>query len=55
MVPQPLSKPQVADIKEKNYEEEEGAGAGAAWLGLVSFLSFFLLTLTLHRVSSDVA
>jgi hypothetical protein len=27
----------VADIKEKNYEEEEGAGAGAAWLGLVSF------------------
>jgi hypothetical protein len=47
----------VADIKEKNYEEE-GAGAGAAWLGLVWFglvwFGFFQLTLTLHRVSSDV-
>jgi hypothetical protein len=34
----------VADIKEKNYEEEEGAGAGAArcglaWFGLIWFLS----------------
>jgi hypothetical protein len=30
----------VADIKEKNYEEEEGAGAarrGLTWLGLVWF------------------
>jgi hypothetical protein len=37
----------VTDIKEKNYEEEEGAGVGAArrglvwfglvWFGLVSF------------------
>jgi hypothetical protein len=44
----------VTNIKEKNYEEEEGAGAGAAWLGLVWF-GFFQLTLTLHRVSSDVA
>jgi hypothetical protein len=34
----------VADIKEKNYEKEEEAGAGAAqrgwaWLGLVCFVS----------------
>jgi hypothetical protein len=27
----------VANIKEKNYEEEKRAGAGAAWLGLVWF------------------
>jgi hypothetical protein len=50
MVPKPLSKPQVADIKEKNYKEEEGVGAGAAWLGLVWF-GFFQLTL--HNILGD--
>jgi hypothetical protein len=45
----------VADIKEKNYEEEEGAGAGAArrglaWFGLVWF-GFFQLTL--HNILGE--
>jgi hypothetical protein len=39
---------QVADIKEKNYEEEERAGAGAVRRGLVWFGLFCF-------VSSDVA
>jgi hypothetical protein len=47
----------VADIKEKNYEEEEGAGAGAArrglaWFGLVWF-GLVWLTVTLHNILSE--
>jgi hypothetical protein len=44
-------------MKKKKELERERRGVawlGLAWLGLVWF-GFFQLTLTLHRVSSDVA
>jgi hypothetical protein len=41
----------VADIKEKNYEEEEGAGAGAARRGLAWF---GLVQVMLHNILGQV-